>query len=33
VDFERILKNKEKTLINFIHVQERFVREHPNIIE
>ena len=31
VDFERISKNEEKTLINLIHVQEEFVGEHPNI--
>jgi hypothetical protein len=34
--FKRILNNKEQTLINFIHDQERFVRfvrEHLDIIE
>jgi hypothetical protein len=33
IDFESISKNEEQALINLIHIQEEFVREHPNITE
>jgi hypothetical protein len=33
VDFESLSKNEEQTLINLIHIQEKFVGEHPNITE
>jgi len=31
VDFKKILNNKERALINLIHIQEEFVNEHSNI--
>jgi len=31
MDFKKILNNKERALINLIHIQEEFVNGHSNI--